>query len=362
MASNFDLSNLALKSAFPSNSILTDDVGLPSVMVYVPKFKMSDVIDGASDSTHPAFIVDGVEKSGIYISKYQNVVYNSRAYSLPGEDPRASVIADNARTYCENKGEGWHMMSAMEWGAIALWCMKNGFLPYGNNNYGKDSRKSNYKAIPSYLSSSDESSGYYADRVATGTGPVTWSHNGALDGIYDLNGNVWEWSDGMRLVYGELQILENNNAADSSNSKLASSAAWMAIDGTTGELIEPDGSGTTTNSLKLDYVSSKWCWITGTISSSSDTSRSCIFVKVYADDDVCDEAKELLYALALLPSDTTQDYEGDYFYINNGNAERFPKRGGYWYNGTHAGVFNSNFYNARSNSNTDFGFRSAFYE
>lgn len=102
--------------------------------------------------------------------------------------------------------------------------MKNGFLPYGNNNYGKDSRESNYKAIPSYLSSSDESSGYYADRVATGTGPVTWSHNGALDGIYDLNGNVWEWSDGMRLVYGELQILENNNAADSSNSKLASSA------------------------------------------------------------------------------------------------------------------------------------------
>ena len=106
MASTFGLSNLALKSAFPSNTILTDDKGLPSVMVYVPKFKMSDVIDGASDSTHPAFIVDGVEISGIYISKYQNVAYNSRAYSLPGEDPKASITADTARTYCENKGEG----------------------------------------------------------------------------------------------------------------------------------------------------------------------------------------------------------------------------------------------------------------
>lgn len=64
--SNFDLSSLALASAFPTNKILTDDKGLPSVMVYIPKFKMSDVIDGAGDSTHPAFIVNGVEKDGIY--------------------------------------------------------------------------------------------------------------------------------------------------------------------------------------------------------------------------------------------------------------------------------------------------------
>lgn len=356
MASNFDLSNLALKSAFPSNTILTDDKGLPSVMVYVPKFKMSDVIDGASDSTHPAFIVDGVEKSGIYISKYQNVAYNSRAYSLPGEDPKASITADTARTYCENKGEGWHMMSAMEWGAIALWCMKNGWLPYGNNNYGKDTRETMYKGIPTYYNSD----GTIA-RIATGSGPVEYSHNKQLDGIYDLNGNVWEWSDGMRLVYGELQILENNNAADSSNSKLASSAAWMAIDGTTGELITPDGSGTTANSLKLDYVSSKWKWITGTISATA-TGSGCTFVNVSADTDVCDEAKELLYALALLPSDTTQDYEGDYFYANNADAERFPFRGGAWYNGASAGVFTSYFSIARSASSTTLGFRSAYYE
>jgi hypothetical protein len=79
--SNFDLSSLALASAFPTNKILTDDKRLPSVMVYIPKFKMSDVIDGAGDSTHPAFIVNGVEKDGIYISKYQNVAYNNRASS-----------------------------------------------------------------------------------------------------------------------------------------------------------------------------------------------------------------------------------------------------------------------------------------
>lgn len=355
--SNFDLSSLALKSAFPNNVILTDDKGLPSVMVYIPKFKMSDVITGGTDSTHPAFIVDGVEKSGIYISKFQNVAYNSRAYSLPGEDPKTSITADTARTYCENKGAGWHLMTAMEWGAIALWCKKNGWLPWGNNSYGKDTRETMYKGVPATF----ESDGRTA-HIRTGTGPVEYSHNKQLDGIYDLNGNVWEWSDGMRLVYGELQILENNNAADSDNSKLSSSNAWKAIDGTTGALITPDGNGTTTNSLKLDFISSKWQWITGTISSASDSSRSCAFVNVSAASTVCDAAKDILYALAMLPDDTTFNYEGDNFWANNGTAERFPYRGGYWSNGADAGVFYTHLNYARTISLTSIGFRSAFYE
>ena len=355
--SNFDLSSLALASAFPTNKILTDDKGLPSVMVYIPKFKMSDVIDGAGDSTHPAFIVNGVEKDGIYISKYQNVAYNNRAYSLPGEDPKVSITADTARKYCEDKGAGWHMMSAMEWGALALWCKKNGWMPWGNNNYGKDTRETMKKGVPAKY----ESDGRTAT-ILTGTGPVEYSHNKQLDGIYDLNGNVWEWSDGMRLVYGELQVLENNNAADSSNSKAASSAAWKAIDGTTGALIAPDGSGTTTNSLKLDMVSSKGKWITGTLSDKKDEGRGCSFASVTADTNVCDKAKAILYALAMLPDSTTFDYEGDYFYFNNGNAERFPVRGGCWHHGAGAGLFCTALADPRSNSGWNIGFRSAFYE
>ncbi len=354
--SNFDLASLALKSAFPTNSIITDDKGLPSVMVFIPKFKMSDVITGGSDSTHPAFIVNGVEKNGIYISKYQNKVYDGRAYSLPGEDPTCAINFDNAAARCSAKGEGWHLMTAMEWGAIALWCKKNGWLPYGNNNYGKDARETAYKAIPTLIGSDGKT-----NRVATGTGPVEWSHNKQLDGIYDLNGNVWEWNGGMRLVYGELQILENNDAADSSNSQAVGSAQWKAIDGTTGELIDPDGSGTTENSLKLDMVSSKWQWITGAQADRKDESRSSTFVNVSCADTVCDEAKELLYALALMPDDTAFDYQGDYFYANNGAAERTPSRGGYWRPGSLAGVFFTHLYYSRAYTHTGFGFRSAFY-
>lgn len=354
--SNFDLASLALKSAFPTNSIITDDKGLPSVMVFIPKFKMSDVITGGSDSTHPAFIVNGVEKNGIYISKYQNKVYDGRAYSLPGEDPTCAINFDNAAARCSAKGEGWHLMTAMEWGAIALWCKKNGWLPYGNNNYGKDARETAYKAIPTLIGSDGKT-----NRVATGTGPVEWSHNKQLDGIYDLNGNVWEWNGGMRLVYGELQILENNDAADSSNSQAVGSAQWKAIDGTTGELIDPDGSGTTENSLKLDMVSSKWQWITGAQADRKDESRSSTFVNVSCADTVCDEAKELLYALALMPDDTAFDYQGDYFYANNGAAERTPGRGGSWNGGSSAGVFGTSLSYSRTLASTSVGFRSAFY-
>lgn len=356
--SNFDLASLALKSAFPNNTILTDDKGLPSVMVYIPKFKISDVITGGSDSIHPAFIVNGVEKDGIYISKYQNKVYNGRAYSLPGEDPANSLNFETALSYCSAKGPGWHLMTTAEWAAIALWCKKNNWLPYGNNNYGKDSRETLQKAVPSMALDAQGR----IQRVATGTGPVEWSHNKQLDGIYDLNGNVYEWNGGLRLVYGELQILENNNAADPDNSQAAGSAQWKAIKGSDGTLITPDGTGTTTGAIRLDYVSNKWKWITGTQTSKTDESRSCTFVNVQADTDAIGTAAlELLKALICLPDDTTFDYQGDYFYANNGAAERSPYRGGSWIHGTSAGVFCASLYYPRSYTNSYFGFRSAFY-
>lgn len=354
---NFDDMKLAVEAlSGGKNTVVLDDVNMPSVMVRIPKFLLSNVIDGATAAAHPAFIINDTEKDCIMISKFQNIVVNNRAYSLPYKDPEIYISTDNARIKCENKGNGWHLMSAAEWGAIALWCKKNKFLPYGNTYYGKDFRESVYSAIPAYTDSSGKTCS-----IATGSGPVTWTHNNQPDGICDLSGNVWEECDGIRLHYGELQIMKSNDCADRNNSKEADSPNWKAINGMTGELIFPDGSGTTENSLKLDFVSSKWKWTIGeNITKRSDTQLE--FKTVTADDSIHISAKEMLNALILLPDDASFNYEEDVTCAATNASYRAGIYGGAWRSKNGAGIFTSNFNRSATYTQDVIGFRSAYYE
>ena len=356
MPANFDLSMLAFKAIAPNNDVLYDDMGLPSFMVRIPKMTYAELGLGDSTDVFPAFIVNGQEVPEIYISKYQNCVYGGRAYSLPGRAPQTNITFDTAVSRCTAKGAGWHLMTRMEWALLALWCKKNGTMPKGNNNYGKDVSESIYSAIPCAFSEGQRT------KVLTGTGPITWYHDGTLAGIWGLNGNVSEWVGGMRLVYGELQVLVNNNAADSSHPQTASSAEWKSINATTGAFVTPNGSGTTVDSVKLDYVSSHWQFDTS-ISSSSDSSRNCQLEAVTCSENIGDAAKLVLQALGVLKNDDTAGaYLGDMFYANNGVAERSFCCGGSCGSGALAGVFFLFGYYARSFSNASFGFRSAFVE
>lgn len=355
MPANFDLMGLALKCACPTNEIIYDDKGIPSVMVRLPKKTYAELGLGSSTAVHPAWIVNGVEVDEIYISKFQNIVHGGRAYSLPGQDPKVSINFDQAREACEAKGAGWHLMTAMEWGAIANMCKAAGQLPYGNNNYGKDTRETGYYASPSTARDGEGR----IQRVGTGTGPLTWSHDRTPGGIWDLNGNVWEWQGGMRTVYGELQILANNNGADSSKSQGASSAQWMAINASSGALVTPNGSGTTSGTVKMDWVSNHCRYVT-TIATKEATGRSCTFESV-DQSGLGANAILLLQALGMLKYDSTAGaYDGDYFYFNNGEAERCFSRGGYWSSGAYAGVFYSYGTNPRSYAYGYVGFRSAY--
>jgi hypothetical protein len=360
---NYELAELALKSVCPNNALKYDDKEIPSVMVYIPKMRICDVLSSTDTSVLPAFRMNGKEIDGFWFGKYQTVHRNGRAYSMPGEDPANSAGLDKFVSYARAKGGNWHEVTAAEWAAVALWCYKNGCEPYGNNNYGKDARESTYKAIPSM---GKDSSGRI-QRAATGTGPVTWSHDGTMEGIWDLNGNVYEWCTGLRLVYGEVQIIEDNNAADPTVDLSASSAAWKAIDAATGELVTPDGTGTTQGSVKLDFIDGSWTYSTS-ITSSMQHSRLCEFKDVTYDSTIGDAAMILLQTLAMLPDATlTGDgvdatYGGGCFYANNGEEERCLYHGGGWADGTYASVFAANLDYKRSRQSAGIGGRCALTE
>ena len=345
---NFDDLKLSIEAlSGGKNTVLFDDLGMPSVMVPFPKLKMSDLIAGGSENIHPAFSVDGVEKSVIYVSKYQNIVLNERGYSLPMRDPRASLNFDQAVTYCRNKGKGWSLTPYSLWSAIALWCRKNGTMPRGNNNYGADHAYGHEKGVPTYYES-----GKIA-RCATGSGPNTWNHNWMPDGIADLNGNVWEWCAGMRLMNGEIQIIPYANCMAADASMGASSTLWKAI-AADGTLVEPGTAGT----LKYNYVSGHIQLTSGDIT-PEDTWRGDTYQNMTLDSALT--VPEIAKALLIYPDEPGGDYGGDGHYMNN-SGERLPRCGGSWGSASGAGVFGVDLRDPRSGSLANIGFRSAYCE
>ena len=355
MNDNFDLANLALQSVCPSNCFEYDDKGMPSVMVKIPRMSWAELGVGTSTEPFPAFVNGTTVKNYITIGKYLSITHNGRAYSLPGRDPAHDIDYDEAFTACKSKGGKWHLPTRLEWMAVALWCLKNGKQPKGNTNWGVDHEKGIHEAI--------HSPDWSCGRTLTGTGPVSWRHNNELSGICDMNGNIYEWVAGMRLVYGELQVLSrdgtfDNCAEDTSLSVADDSPYWYAIDGTTGNLIRPNGSGTTANSIKLSWVDNHWRWTTGTIVKVANYGHSTFFA-TDTDSTISDAAKLKLIALGCIKPDTLTVDPGDEFWARNQEAERLPLAGGTWNDGARCGLFALNLYSPRSYRGWNVGFRSA---
>lgn len=345
--SNFDDMKLAVQAlSGGKNTVILDDLGMPSIMVIIPQLKSNEVIDGATDTVHPAFIMNGVEQKSVAVSKFQNIVVNNRAYSLPMQDPREKITADAARTYCRNKGEGWGLQPFALWGAVALWCKKNGTMPRGNNNYGSDITYPHEKGVNTYIENGKTA------RCAAGSGPAAWYHDYTPAGIADLNGNILEWCDGMRLVSGEIQIIPYADCMLGNSDLSESSTEWKAVKAD-GSLVAPGTSGT----LKLDYVSSSWTLCTS-ITSQDDSNRNSLFRNLKTAGGIT--VPQILKELALFPADT-EGYNSEVFYANNAAEEQFPSRGGVWYSGASAGVFSTHLYRPRSYAGASIGFRSAYY-
>lgn len=347
---NYDQFAAAVKElSGGKNVVLLDDLGLPSVYVPINKLKNSEIIKNGTENTHPAFSVNGVEKSRFLYSKYQNTIINGRAYSLAHRDPKTGVTFDAARQACEAKGTGFHIGTLAEWAAVALLTRKMGTMPHGNNNYGSDSAYPYEKGQESYRADGKTA------RTFTGSGPATWGHDHTQFGIQDMKGNEWEWLGGMRMNDGEIQIIPYNNAAMGSGCDMsATSTLWKAIK-SDGTVVDPGTAGT----LKYDYLSSKITLISGTVTDTGDAGRSYPYASLGLETDLT--VPELAKALILYPDEPGGDYGGDYRWANMAR-ERLPFAGGDWVSASGGGVLALILSAARSYSGGNVGFRSAYVE
>jgi hypothetical protein len=196
------LLNAILAASGGKQVVMYDKKGKPSLMTRIPRFNLEDINSALGSGVHPAFIVNGAVKDEIYIGTYQAMLDEELAYSLPGQSPKVNINFDDAKAACVNKGPGFHLMTAWEWSAVSLWCLKNGTQPRGNTSNGKSHEAAWERGTPAQDNSA---------KTRAGTGPATWRHDGTNEGIADMTGNVWEWNDGMKLVDGRLYYPLDNN-------------------------------------------------------------------------------------------------------------------------------------------------------
>lgn len=303
-----------------------DNAGIPSIMHRFTRVTNEELFGGSS-KTHGAFIIGGEEYDEIYISVYENCEINGKPYSLPHMKPWTNITNDDAARACFSKGEGWHLLTALEWGLLADTSLKNGTLPHGNTNCGK------YHAEPE-----EQGEAYDGYRTLTGSGPATWTHDHTQEGVHDLCGNIWEMVRGLRLKNGKLQAAKNNDAALDID-LTEEGDDWQDVLDDAGNPVrvsvsdEDDITITTEQDIEKDYCGSRW----------GDVRIEC--------------ESEQLKELALFNGEPEA-----YFYADSTEGEYFPFRGGGWSDGASAGVFCTYLSYPRSCVGSSIGFRSAYFK
>ncbi len=337
--------------------IIVDAAGNQNYMTWIPAYNVEDKTANAGTGLHPAFIRSGVSLKGFWAGMYQASNLGGKAVSQPGKDPWASINFDTANAACNAMGAGWHIMTNAEWAAIALWCWANGTMPTGNNNYGRET--SDHSQVGIRVDGLAPGAAGTA-RTFTGSGPIQWRHDLTPAGLADMNGNVWAMvGAGYRLVDGEIQVIADNDAAVTGADLSATSALWQAIDGS-GALVAPGTAGT----LKFNASNADGSGVAildNVVVNQSDgtTSTYNTFESTAVDGINVLAAPDRLKQLGIFPADA--GLGGDGMWMRN-LGERFPIRGGVWYNGGTAGVFAVDLLNPRTGAGAGLGFRPAFIE
>lgn len=217
-------------------TILYDDMGYPNHMAVIPSFTWASVdpsitssmdpnlgyYAGDTNAVHNAFLVNGVEKSEIFIGMYECSVLgtgsNARPVSLPNMVPYSGYSFNQAKAACLSKRgaqtTGWHMTSVWEQAAILQHTWKFYGEPYGNNYFGayKDENNNLQEGGQRVDGAIAGDSGVTTNPLTyTGSGPKSWRTNNSYYGISDLMGNGAEYTDLLKLdSTGQICLPDDN--------------------------------------------------------------------------------------------------------------------------------------------------------
>lgn len=335
-------------------TVLYTALGQPTFMHVIPQFTGAQVgVTGYTDP-HPMFYgTDGTAKSEYFFGAYPGIVKNGELLSLPGVDCSHTLNHDQFVAYARACGTGHHVVTDQAYAGIALWCRANSFQPRGNTNTGV----AHDAAWETGRRGGD-------GRTLTGSGPASWRHDNSSSGISDLCGNVWEWSPGVRINAGEIQVLRNdaattipkNDGVMNAIDMAVGSTKWWAIDGTsatTSCFVAPGSANTvkyaTSGSVAQTLVLASGAAFEG-MTSYVTGAGAVLVLKVLGLMPV---ASQLGGTIAVPAANS------DVFYIDV-TSERLPFRLGLWDLAAGAGVFALYCSYARSFANTYVGARPAF--
>ena len=318
-------------------TIIRDSAGNANAMFVLPRFSYADLGMTADMGTGDVTAFDfgsGSIKSEIFIGAY--LASGSGAVSAPRQDPRTSLDHTAARNACSAKGAGWHLMTAHEWAAIALWCMANGYEPIGNTNWGRSHAQTRMVGDRADNRAPGDAAG--TGRTQTGSMGSEATHTRTLGGIADLVGNVWEWQDGLLLQDGRFKISAYNTQAE---------VDWAFADAFLDASTPTGGSAILSNAVNNRL---------GAIGDNANAGNSANVEWRAMTKSGSYVSNQAMKRLLLEPAGALP--QGRIYMRNFG--ERLPCRGGAWNYGADAGLAALILNDSRVNTNTRFGFRPAF--
>ena len=378
--------------------------GTPSLFYPIYKCTSQSLDASLPATTHPAFIVNGVEIPRVLVGVYKGSELNAAVHSLPMAAPRVSLGADELLTLCKAAGPGFTGKTVAISGLLYLMAKKNSWQPKGNNSNGFDYRDGTKWApgasivsgnkrvfqgreytclvnhtsalenkpdiFPAYWSkgkllggipvaSTISAGDYNGLTTLTGSGPLAWALGGTANGIVDLNGNCYEQDYGYRVYGGEIQILPNNDALDPAANLAANSPSWKAILPNAGDegytLVAPGTAGT----LKWDMPANVPTLDTTITTRAADKAVGFTSLTKAAGLAYVPTIMKELGLFPILPDTNTQ---GSAYYTNTDAAEFIPRRGGYFLITSLAGLGFVYCGFVRSLASSILGVRSAFLE